>query len=612
LNKTILVAALSIVSISTGFAAPQKKSGSKGKKTVKSSSQRSTKSSSKRSSSKKSSSAKSSKSGSSSRKSSSSSKSSSGSRTSSKSGTSSNLGRASVVGVNINVRSSASSDSKLVAKVSGGEARVLGRSGDWYKLRFAYGTEGWVRQDFLKVTAQKAASKPASTPASKTASTPKPLVAEKVAPSSSTSLLTTPAPANSAAQVGEVVAETRLVNLVNRRVTVRKGASDSNSAITTVKGGSAEVKDFWGGWVKLKFQYGTIGWVHKDAVEFPSNFAFKSDSNKAKLLKNVQRPVEKQPEVVAQVPSEKVATNSVKPNIEKVVEKPADKPIEKPTEKVTEKPSEKPIVIIYNGEAENENKAAAASGPVIATINSEGVNVRKAPSTSNSVVAKVNGGQAVIIDQNKDWYQLRFPGGTVGWVRGEFLDIPGVEKPERKSAPVAEPNPDKAASVLRSANSMRGTRYSYGAASRGATDCSGFTLQVFRANGITLPRTAAEQIQMGTPVKRSELQPGDLVFFSTNGKAVGHVGIYIGSNHFIHASSRGRQVMESSLGEAYYDNHYAGARRIIKGSMKFKFPTVGQDSSSKAKSGSENRVEVLPPDEPTGKDDPLDYPRDER
>lgn len=607
MNKTILVAALSIVSISTGFAAPQKKSGSKGKKAVKSSSQRSTKSSSKKSSSKKSSSAKSSKSGSNSRKSSSSSKSTSGSRTSSKSGTSSSLGRASVVGVNINVRSSASSDSKLVAKVSGGEARVLGRSGDWYKLRFAYGTEGWVRQDFLKVTAQKAASKPATTPISKTASSPKPLVAANTTQSSGNSV-PTPAPANPAVKDGEVIAETRLVKLVNRRVTVRKGASDSNSAITTVKGGSAEVKDFWGGWVKLKFQYGTIGWVHKDAVEFPSNFAFKSDSNKAKLLKNVQRPVEKQPEVVAQVPSEKVATNSVKPNIEKAVEKPAEKPVEKPTEKVTEKP----IVITYNGEAENENKAAAASAPVIATINSEGVNVRKAPSTSNSVVAKVNGGQAVIIDQNKDWYQLRFPGGTVGWVRGEFLDIPGVEKPERKSAPVAEPNPDKAASVLRSANSMRGTRYSYGAASRGATDCSGFTLQVFRANGITLPRTAAEQIQMGTPVKRSELQPGDLVFFSTNGKAVGHVGIYIGSNHFIHASSRGRQVMESSLGEAYYDNHYAGARRIIKGSMKFKFPTVGQDGSSRAKSGSENRVEVLPPDEPTGKDDPLDYPRDER
>ena len=608
MNKTILVAALSIVSISTGFAAPQKKSGSKGKKTVKSSSQRLTKSSSKKSSSKKSSTANSSKSGSSSRKSSGSSKSNGGSRTSSKSSNSSSLGRASVVGVNINVRSSASSDSKLVAKVSGGEARVLGRSGDWYKLRFAYGTEGWVRQDFLKVTAQKAASKPATTPSSKTASSPKPLVAANTTQSSGNSV-PAPAPANPAVKDGEVIAETRMVTLVNRRITVRKGTSDSNSAITTVKGGSAEVKDFWGGWVKLKFQYGTIGWVHKDAVEFPSNFAFKSDSNRAKLLKNVQRPVEKQPEVVAQVPSEKVATNSVKPNN---IEKPAEKPVEKPTEKVTEKPTEKPIVITYNGEAENENKAAAASAPVKATNNREGVNVRKAPSTSNSVVAKVNGGQAVIIDQNKDWYQLRFPGGTVGWVRGEFLDIPGVEKPERKSAPVAEPNPDKAASVLRSANSMRGTRYSYGAASRGATDCSGFTLQVFRANGITLPRTAAEQIQMGTPVKRSELQPGDLVFFSTSGKAVGHVGIYIGSNHFIHASSRGRQVMESSLGEDYYDNHYAGARRIIKGSMKFKFPTAGQDSSSNVKSGSENKVEVLPPDEPTGKDDPLDYPRDER
>jgi cell wall-associated NlpC family hydrolase len=122
--------------------------------------------------------------------------------------------------------------------------------------------------------------------------------------------------------------------------------------------------------------------------------------------------------------------------------------------------------------------------------------------------------------------------------------------------------------ILKKANTFRGVRYRWGAASRSATDCSGFTSQVFRANGYKIPRTSAEQSKVGTRVDRKNLVPGDLVFFRTiRGTRVSHVGIYVGGNRFIHASSGGGRVMVSSLGDSYYNAKYVGARRVAKGGI---------------------------------------------
>ena len=122
--------------------------------------------------------------------------------------------------------------------------------------------------------------------------------------------------------------------------------------------------------------------------------------------------------------------------------------------------------------------------------------------------------------------------------------------------------------ILKKARSFRGVRYRWGAASRSATDCSGFTSQVFRANGYNIPRTSAEQSKVGKSVSRSEIRAGDLVFFKTiRGTRVSHVGIAIGNGKFIHASSGGHKVMISSLSDSYYANHYVTARRVAKGGI---------------------------------------------
>ncbi|MCE5284249.1 MAG: C40 family peptidase [Pelosinus sp.] len=118
--------------------------------------------------------------------------------------------------------------------------------------------------------------------------------------------------------------------------------------------------------------------------------------------------------------------------------------------------------------------------------------------------------------------------------------------------------------IVDTAQKYMGVPYVWGAETPSGWDCSGFTRYVMNENGISLPRTAAEQFAVGTPVDRNNLQPGDLVFFTTYKPGASHVGFYMGGGKFIHASSVAKQVTISSLDEQYYTDHYIGARRYTK------------------------------------------------
>jgi LysM repeat protein len=119
--------------------------------------------------------------------------------------------------------------------------------------------------------------------------------------------------------------------------------------------------------------------------------------------------------------------------------------------------------------------------------------------------------------------------------------------------------------LKKSAYGFLGTRYRFGGSSKsGGIDCSGFVQKVFRELEVSLPRTAREQFEVGTAVAPGDLQKGDLIFFSTYASYASHVGIYLGNNKMIHASSRDRRVVISPMNTAYYRSRYLGAKRIAK------------------------------------------------
>ena len=94
-------------------------------------------------------------------------------------------------------------------------------------------------------------------------------------------------------------------------------------------------------------------------------------------------------------------------------------------------------------------------------------------------------------------------------------------------------------------------------------DCSGLVRYVFHdAWGLDLPRRAEEISHIGEKIGKDQLQPGDLVFYSTVRKAVSHVGIYLGDGQFIHAPSRGEQVRVEDMNQPYWIKRFSGARRV--------------------------------------------------
>ncbi len=119
----------------------------------------------------------------------------------------------------------------------------------------------------------------------------------------------------------------------------------------------------------------------------------------------------------------------------------------------------------------------------------------------------------------------------------------------------------KGQAIVDTAMKYLGVKYVWGGTSPSGFDCSGLVQYVCRQNGISVSRTSSAQAKNGVAVSKSNLQPGDLVFFQSGG-SIHHVGIYIGNGQMIHAPQTGDVVKISSINTAYRINGYACARRV--------------------------------------------------
>lgn len=116
--------------------------------------------------------------------------------------------------------------------------------------------------------------------------------------------------------------------------------------------------------------------------------------------------------------------------------------------------------------------------------------------------------------------------------------------------------------IVKTALDLQGIPYRDGGASRSGFDCSGFTQYVFAQHGLALPREVREQFRAGRAVKLLEMEPGDLIFFTTIAAGASHVAIAVGGDQFVHAPSASGVVRVEHLSSDYWTRRYVGIRRV--------------------------------------------------
>ena len=169
-----------------------------------------------------------------------------------------------------------------------------------------------------------------------------------------------------------------------------------------------------------------------------------------------------------------------------------------------------------------------------------------------------------------EWYKVSYNGVT-GYVHSDYMYLaPAAENTATPSTGTGSTTTETVTAsgdgerIVALAKQYMGVPYVWAGTSPSGFDCSGLVYYVYKQCGYSINRTAASIYSNGYAVDRSQLQPGDAICFTNSGYSyIGHVGIYIGNNQFIHASSGQGRVVISSLSENYYNNHYYGARRIV-------------------------------------------------
>ncbi|MDP4152203.1 MAG: SH3 domain-containing C40 family peptidase [Bacillota bacterium] len=188
------------------------------------------------------------------------------------------------------------------------------------------------------------------------------------------------------------------------------------------------------------------------------------------------------------------------------------------------------------------------------TITGNGVRLRALPSLNGEVLSHLYKGDTVeIISQDDSWDKVSASGKT-GYVSTSYIKASDA------------PSKSRGEQVVDYAKKYLGVKYIYGGTTPKGFDCSGLVYYVYKQFGVSLPTGAKSQYASSSlkKIDKSELQPGDLVFFSAPGKSsIQHVGIYVGGGKFIHSNNPRGSVRITGMTSGYYKTYYYGAKRVI-------------------------------------------------
>lgn len=209
-------------------------------------------------------------------------------------------------------------------------------------------------------------------------------------------------------------------------------------------------------------------------------------------------------------------------------------------------------------DSETAEPAATNNTTRSGVLNTDGasLNLRSGPGTGYKKLASIPAGAVLTISgEENGWYKTTY-NSKVGYVSADYITI--VDS-------AAAVNTDLASQVIAYAKQFMGRPYVYGASGPNSFDCSGFTSYVYKHFGYSLNRSAAGQCSNGIAVDLSQIQPGDLILWKSYGssRAATHVGIYIGNNQYIHASSTGKCITINDMNYGSNVRYIVGVRRIL-------------------------------------------------
>lgn len=405
----------------------------------------------------------------------------------------------------VRMREEASTESSVVTLISlDEEVEVLSEEGEWYKIKYKTYT-GYVRKDMLDVDGKTETAQ--NTNSENTTSSEE--IKDKI--------------------------EIGYTGTIALKLDLKLVPSITSSNINTIEENSKIIiKDIINKWSYVETD-NKSGWVltSKIKVSEQKNEEVKTEENKEQTVEETKK--------------------------------------EENTEKTTSKE-----------ETKTEEKKKTE---VTKYVSAETLNMRETANNNAKLInqLKVNT-KVTVLETEGTWSKIKVNGKT-GYVASKYLSDKKVDVTSRSeeisrgkqntqtenTSSKNESNTQGTSSsasgnnIVAYAKKYMGYKYVSGGSSPSTGfDCSGFTSYVYKQCGISISRSSSAQASNGTAVSKSNLQPGDLVIFNNRANtSIGHVGIYIGGNTFIHAGNSGTGVITTSLSDSYYSARYVTGRRII-------------------------------------------------
>lgn len=405
----------------------------------------------------------------------------------------------------VRMRKEASTESSVVTLISlDEEVEVLSEEGEWYKIKYQTYT-GYVRKDMLDVDG-------------------------KIETAQNTNSENT----TSSEEMKDKI-EIGYTGTIASKLDLKLVPSITSSNINTIEENSKiTIKDIINKWSYVETD-NKSGWVltSKIKVSEQKNEEVKTEENKEQTVEETKK--------------------------------------EENTEKTTSKE-----------ETKTEEKKKTE---VTKYVSAETLNMRETANNNAKLInqLKVNT-KVTVLETEGTWSKIKVNGKT-GYVASKYLSDKKVDVTSRseeisrgkentqtentssknESSTQGTSSSASGNNIVAYAKKYMGYKYVSGGSSPSTGfDCSGFTSYVYKQCGISISRSSSAQASNGTAVSKSNLQPGDLVIFNNRANtSIGHVGIYIGGNTFIHAGNSGTGVITTSLSDSYYSARYVTGRRII-------------------------------------------------